>query len=190
MFLEAVILALVIGWLRGGRLKRLLSYDLKGLNWILLALSVRYLIQFLSWRMDFFLVYGGIIQIAAYIILFWGLWQSLEFLEIKMVGLGSLANFVVIATNGGKMPVSSSAVASVGVPLTETGTHALLEEGTRFFWLADIIPLPPPYLFPMVISIGDILIVLGVMLLIQNAMLRDTRPAGLQNDTANWLRRV
>lgn len=170
-------------------MKRLLNFNLKGLNWILLALVMRYLVQFMSWKMDFFLVYGGIIQIAAYFILFWGLWQSLELLEIKIVGLGSLANFLVIAANGGKMPVSPSAVDSLGLTLTETGTHVLMGEGTRLFWLADIIPLPPPYPFPMVISVGDILIVLGVMLLIQNAMLRDTRPAGLKNDTANWLRR-
>lgn len=155
-----------------------------------MALMLRYLVQFLSWRLDFFLLYGGIIQIAAYIILFLGLWQSLEFPEIKMVGLGSLANFLVIAANGGKMPVSSRAVDAVGLSFTETGTHALMEEGTRLFWLADIIPLPPPYPFPMVISIGDILIILGVMLLIQGAMLRDTRPVGLKNDTANWLRRI
>ncbi len=180
----------MIGWFRGGRLKRLLSYNLEGLNWILLAFTIRYLVQFLSWKVDFFLLYGGVIQITAYIILFWGLWQSLEFPEIKMVGLGSLANFIVIAANGGKMPVSPRALDAVGLSLTETGTHVLMEEGTRLFWLADIIPLPPPYPFPMVISIGDILITVGVMLLIQNAMLRDTRPACLKNDTANWLRRI
>lgn len=180
----------MIGWFRGGRLKRLLNFDLKGLNLILLALVMRYLINFLSWKMDFFLVFSGIIQVIAYGILFWGLWQTLELLEIKIVGLGSLANFLVIAANGGKMPVSPSAVASIGLNLTETGLHILMSEGTRLFWLADIIPLPPPYPFPTVISVGDILIAAGVMLLIQNAMLRDNRPIHLEHDTINWLRRI
>ncbi|UNC90770.1 DUF5317 domain-containing protein [Candidatus Contubernalis alkaliaceticus] len=174
MILEGVILALVMGWLRGGRLKNLLNLNLKGLNLVILAMAMRYATIFLSRSIDFFFINGGIIQIAAYGVLFLGIWQSWQYIEFKAIGVGSFANFLAIAANGGKMPVSSSALNSAGLTLTETGTHILMNEGTKFAWLSDVIPLPPPYPLTMVISLGDIVILLGVMLLVQNAMQEDS----------------
>ncbi|MDO9573765.1 MAG: DUF5317 domain-containing protein [Candidatus Contubernalis sp.] len=170
MMLEGVILALLLGWFRGGKLRNLLSLNPKGLNLILMAMVMRYAAILLSRSMDFFFFYGPSVQVVAYGVLFLGIWQSWEYIEFKIIGLGSFANFLAIAANGGKMPVSSSALTSAGLTLTETGTHILMNEGTKFAWLSDVIPLPHPYPFTMVISLGDLVILLGVMLLIHNAM--------------------
>jgi len=50
------------------------------------------------------------------------------------------------------------------------GTHMLLTAETKLWFLADIIPLPVPFL-ARVISIGDILIYVGIFYFIQKKML-------------------
>lgn len=86
------------------------------------------------------------------------------------MGMGTLLNLVPIAFNNGKMPVQLNE--------TLSGTHfdighVLLTEATRFRWLSDIIFIREPYPFPKIISIGDIFIVIGVFLLIQQIMVNE-----------------
>ncbi|MFH1939136.1 MAG: DUF5317 family protein, partial [bacterium] len=47
----------------------------------------------------------------------------------------------------------------------------LITEKTLFRFLADVIPLSPPFPDPSVVSAGDFLMFYGVFSLIQNAML-------------------
>jgi len=51
-------------------------------------------------------------------------------------------------------------------------THALVTEKTLFRFLADVIPLSPPFPDPSIVSAGDFLMFYGVFSLIQNAMLK------------------
>ncbi|RQD74830.1 MAG: hypothetical protein D5R97_07160 [Candidatus Syntrophonatronum acetioxidans] len=171
MLIEGVMLAAIIGWLRGGRLENILEVNLKGVSLIFFALFIRFFTAGMSKSIDFFMVYGGALQVLAYLLLFWAFWQNRDRREIWLVGAGSFFNFLVIAANGGKMPVCPQAVSQVGLSLTETGTHVLLNEATRLKILADIIALPPPYPLPMVISGGDVILVLGVILFVQRGML-------------------
>lgn len=86
-----------------------------------------------------------------------------------VMALGVLLNLVVTAANGGRMPVSPEALRRAGLEeyltILDAGTygkHALGAAGSRFWFLADVIPLRPPY-YPIrrVISAGDIVITLG-----------------------------
>jgi len=52
-------------------------------------------------------------------------------------------------------------------------THALVTEKTLFRFLADVIPLSPPFPDPSVVSAGDFLMFYGVFSLIQNAMVKE-----------------
>ena len=49
-------------------------------------------------------------------------------------------------------------------------THVLIDKSTKLSILSDIIPIPKPYLFPKIISLGDILIAIGLFVLIQTYM--------------------
>jgi len=51
-------------------------------------------------------------------------------------------------------------------------THTLITEKTLFKFLADVIPLSPPFPDPSVVSVGDFLMFYGVFSLIQNAMVK------------------
>lgn len=75
-------------------------------------------------------------------------------------------NFMVLFRNAWKMPVLSEAI-----HLTSTVLHTPIVQGTKLSVLGKIIVFADPYPLVKVISMGDLLIGLGVILLIQEVML-------------------
>ncbi|NLN07802.1 MAG: DUF5317 domain-containing protein [Firmicutes bacterium] len=174
MILSGVVLAVLIGWLRGGKIARLADLKLRGLIWVAAAALVRLGLDLLS-RHGYSLPW---LMIVAYCLVFYVLFLNIRLPGIKLFTAGTLLNFLVIAANGGTMPVSATAIKEAGLSSTPAGTHILLSETARLPFLADIIPLRPPYFpFPQVISVGDILLVCGIFLFIQYKMLREEEPA-------------
>lgn len=92
---------------------------------------------------------------------------------MKLLFFGTLLNFIAIVSNDFKMPVLVSEVlsnADAKKLYLQTGQdliHSLLTEDTNFKLLCDIITLPTPYPFPKTISIGDVLLLLGVFVVWQ-----------------------
>lgn len=62
--------------------------------------------------------------------------------------------------------------------------HSLVTEDTRFVFLADIITLPRPYPLARIISLGDIILMIGVFLFFQEAMV-DKKP---ELSNISWLK--
>mgnify|MGYP002403974986 FL=1 len=98
----------------------------------------------------------------------------------RLVLLGTTLNFMPIALNKGKMPVSIDALKFSSLyselKLLKEGrilTHVLENEATKMGILGDIIPIPKPYPLPKIISIGDIFIALGLFVVIQKYMQKD-----------------
>lgn len=91
---------------------------------------------------------------------------------IPLVAAGLSLNAGVMLLNRG-MPVSPDAIESLGGTVTTPagGRHHLLTEATHLPWLADVIPLPGP--IPSVISVGDILLLLGIIPLVHALMTPD-----------------
>lgn len=91
-----------------------------------------------------------------------------------LIMVGVMANFAVIAANGG-MPVSADALrdSGQGVVLTELrgsapDTHHLVTEGDSLTFLGDVIGVPPP--IARAISIGDIIVCVGLIWFIASSM--------------------
>jgi MFS family permease len=99
-----------------------------------------------------------------------------------MVGFGVLANTLVIAANGGRMPVSLHAWRATGAAaslITATGSSAnnvLAGPATHLGWLGDVFPLPQAVPFSTAISIGDILMLLGMVAFVYRSC--SPHPAG------------
>jgi predicted MFS family arabinose efflux permease len=113
-------------------------------------------------------------------------------LELLLLGLGFLANAVVIALNDGRMPISLEAWAATGRPahlLTATGTsnnNVLATPHTHLAWLGDVFALPRAVPLANTLSVGDLLIVAGGFLLLLSAGKRARRtPARLIRPMAN-----
>lgn len=183
MLAESVILSIFVGIFKGKKFKSLENIQINKFWLILLSFLIEFICGFLI-KNDIrpFSQFIGenyfFIHTLVYILLFICFVFNLKSKSLIIVLIGVILNFIVIASNSGFMPVSTDMALSNGFNesiqlLTEgkaTG-HAVLVKGeTRFWFLADIINIPPPYPFPQTISIGDIFISIGIFLFIQLGM--------------------
>lgn len=93
-----------------------------------------------------------------------------------LLGVGFLLNAAVIVANGA-MPVDPDAIRRLGVsePGPITGKHELLTAQTRLPWLADRIPVP---WLRMVLSVGDLVLGAGVLVLADGMLRRGSQRDG------------
>jgi hypothetical protein len=160
--------AVLVALVRGGKPARLASLELRGFSLVLLTVVLRLLAD---WLATYRLPAAVWLQPAAYLALGWFFVLNLKSAGFPLIGLGSALNLLVMVFNGGSMPVSPDALAAIGAGTVPQGTHALLTEGTRLAFLADVIPVPWHFPGPVVVSAGDLLITLGIFLFIQRQML-------------------
>jgi len=95
---------------------------------------------------------------------------------------GIAFNLLAIAANGGYMPVSPAALARIGensIPHPQIGSvvqgskDVVLPSQQALFWiLGDVLVVPPPFPWPTAMSMGDVLVAVGVFAFI----LGTTRP--------------
>ena len=180
LYLYIIIISIIIGLLRNGKLSSLSQISLKKIELIVLACLIQAGLIFLgSKKVKIVLDYSSYMIIFSYIVLLLAVWHNKELKGMNFIALGIIFNFVVIIANGGHMPVLLSSLYKAGLDdfalVLKEGTyvtHTLITEKTLFRFLADVIPWPPPLPDPSVISAGDFLLFYGVFSLIQNAMLK------------------
>jgi hypothetical protein len=179
-YVYIIIISIIIGLLRNGKLGSLSQISLKKTELIVLACLIQGGIIFLGSRnIKFVLDHSSYMIIFSYIVLLLAVWYNKNLKGINFVSLGIIFNFIVIVANGGHMPVLLSSLYKAGLNdfalVLKEGTyvtHTLITEKTLFRFLADVIPLSPPFPDPSVVSVGDFLMFYGVFSLIQNAMLK------------------
>lgn len=173
--LSAVIIGLAIGFVVGGRPKNLGNLSLRWNVLIFLALAIQ-LVMFTGLTVAPMIVTAG--YIASWLLALVWLGRNLSVAGIPVVLLGGVSNVLAIASNGGRMPVEASLLArthgSAYVAALAAGhvtsNSILATPQTNLRWLTDIILIPPPWPLPTVLSVGDVLIALGVVWLIAAAM--------------------
>lgn len=168
--LLVLVVAILVSYLRGGRLSRIPDTPLHW-SWLLFAglflqLGVDLAVS-REWLVDaatatWLLLLFSQVLVLAWVVRNWALPGML------LVGIGLLLNAVVMAANGA-MPVSLEAIRAVGVedPVIPLGKHTVLDESTRLPWLADIWALAP---LRSVISIGDVVLAAGLLPLLHHLM--------------------
>jgi Family of unknown function (DUF5317) len=89
-----------------------------------------------------------------------------------VVGVGAMSNLAAIVANGGYMPADPGAMASLGMaePTTYSNSSVVADPALRP--LTDIFAMPAWVPFSNVFSIGDVIIVIGVVIVIVAAMRR------------------
>lgn len=179
LFLATIGLAIVLGYALGGRLRRIEKLRLR-LWWLAVA---GFAIQFIPLPEGDagrdLLVRTAVLAIS-YTLLLTFAFANVRLPGMILVVVGLAANFLVIAINGG-MPVSEGALRGSDQPeliglLRESGSdkHHLLTEDDRLTFLADVIGIPSPV--AQAVSIGDVFVYVGLVLLIVAAM-RESVPA-------------
>ncbi|HHX23555.1 MAG: DUF5317 domain-containing protein [Tepidanaerobacteraceae bacterium] len=179
MLVDFLVISFIVGLLRGGNIKQLTEAPFKHIELIFLSFIVRYLPLILPGSLiDYAIRYNWLVVTLSYAILLYFLISNLHIKAVSMVAIGVFLNLLVIIVNGGKMPVSLWAVEVTNLEdlrelLYDPNYlyHTVLDSSTKFKFLADIIPIPPPYPKPRVFSIGDFLMGTGLFLVIQKYML-------------------
>jgi len=175
LVLGTLLVAVAVGGLSGGRLVRLAEVRIR---WVPLAVAGLAL-QVVPW---FARPWPLLLLVASFVLL---IAFALENVRVGIAGfrlvlLGVILNFLVIAANGG-MPVSRSALASSGQldtlrALADDGgaKHHLATEGDVLVALGDVVPVPPIH---NVVSVGDVLTYAGAAWVVIAGMHRDRRRA-------------
>ncbi|MEX0631055.1 MAG: MFS transporter [Chloroflexota bacterium] len=183
MLLSSILLGLVIGALAGGQLPRLADLRLRWV-WLLgAALAVRLLSGLLvttdmgaevagAWGLP--LTYG--------LIVVW-LYRNWSVPGLQVAAIGVSLNILAVLLNAGKMPVWEGALLASGLTLADLvgdPFHVVLGgamTAAQFIaaggMFGDVVPIPIPILRD-VVSVGDVLLWVGIVWAIVAAM---TRPA-------------
>lgn len=189
MLVEAIFLAILVGLIRGGKVKNLDLIPLKYLYVFAIAVCIYAFTEFTgarSGRADMVHV-ARLANLVQYVVLLVAIGLNLRSIpEMWIVAAGTLCNFLAVATNGGVMPISPIAASAAGIPeilavakVRHMVRHVSMSPLSHFKPLSDIIPIGPfPFLphgvalaFEKVASVGDIIVALAVFILIHRYMM-------------------
>lgn len=161
-----LVVALAAALLQGGSLQQLASTQFR-YPWLVVAgLVVQVGAQLATPRLAegvaLWLLLAGTSAVGIFLLM------NLRHGGLALAGVGLLLNAAVIAANGA-MPVSKEAAAVAGVPISreEAGIrHEVLDAESRLPFLSDAIPVAQ---MNTVLSLGDVLLVLGLALFVYRA---------------------
>lgn len=184
MFLSAILLALLVGALAGGGLPRLAELRLRWFPLLGIALALRLGAQVLRQTDVGPDLPLGLAYIVAYLLIFAWLWGNWRVPGLQIAAVGIASNALAVLMNGGQMPVWSGAFEAAGFRpdviandpfhyLLVTDTVAQFVGGGGLF--GDVIPIPLPIIRD-VVSVGDLLLAMGIFLAIVFSMVRPDAP--------------
>jgi hypothetical protein len=171
LFFESMVLGVLLGWIRGGRVKHLLSKAPEYGSLVILALFLQFALNFDASRWGLLTVGLFYIHLWSYILLFAFFALNHKLPGMLVVFLGVFLNFLVIAVNKGSMPVLAEGLRPDLLAKLLEGRdllHSPVVPATRLVFLADIIPVPGGGK----ISIGDIYMNIGMFHYLQQSMQR------------------
>ena len=184
MFLSVVVLALLTGALAGGGLPRLADLKLRSI-WILgVALASRFAAGLLRQGDIGVEVPLGVFFIAGYVLTFGWLWLNWKVPGLQVAAIGIGLNTLAVLLNGGQMPIWSAAFDAAGftpAALANDPFHFLLRADSAAAFVTqggifgDVVPLPIPVIRD-VVSIGDVLLAVGIFWAIVYSMTRPGAP--------------
>ncbi|MDF2520409.1 MAG: hypothetical protein K0R84_1037 [Clostridia bacterium] len=180
MIIESIIISLIVGKLRKGKVSNLKEAEIHKWYLLVAAFLVESTAVFMTARgFGFFRDNILYIHLTSYILLFIGMYFNIDRFSFKLIMIGTILNFIVIMLNGGQMPVSQEALLRAGLiedlnnmQNSQVATHALATKDTILTFLSDVLYLPKSYPRPKVFSIGDILMYAGVFAYLQEVMVK------------------
>lgn len=178
MYVEAVILGIIIGFVRNGRLSNFFEAQFKGWTLSFLALLLflmPYLLKVLDVSYDKLQIFPYFAMVIIALIALFNFQKT----GMKILLVGLLLNLVVMGLSDYKMPVDATAMEALGfdsfvesMDQGEVVNYVRLEETNAIGGLlGKVIPLPKAYPFAKVLSFGDIIVSVGIAFILQYEML-------------------
>jgi hypothetical protein len=171
VLLTALVVGVGAGCLAGGRLRNLERLDLSW-PWIVIAALGLQLVAFSPAGAALGPAAMVTLHFASYALLAWFVALNRRHVGVLVAGLGLALNLAVIAANGGYMPASKGALQLAGVAYAGTvhNNSAVIAAGTHLRLLGDIFAVPAWIPAANVFSLGDLLVVAGVVIVLVAAM--------------------
>jgi hypothetical protein len=168
MILVALALVCVVSVpLTGGRLARLVDLPLRW-GWAALgALALQLVITTLAPTGS-----GGLhklVHLASYLLAAACIFANRRITGLPILALGAALNFAAITANGGVMPASARAMRLAGLPAADHFANSAPLARPHLLALGDVLPVPGPWPLGNVMSIGDLLITTGLLIVLHHA---------------------
>ncbi|MDD4903613.1 MAG: DUF5317 domain-containing protein [Candidatus Bipolaricaulis sp.] len=178
IFLYALGVGILLGYVAHGRLRQLTSLSFRVLWLIPLALVIQLLIFPLFSERPLIAFATPVLHVVSYAILFLWLLLNRSIRPVWMIGIGALLNAGVVLANGGYMPSSATALGQAGLGSTAAtllvdgtyGNVVLMGTDSRLNALGDWLFLPSWIPGATAFSIGDLLIMVGLAWLVVKGM--------------------
>jgi len=184
IFLYAIAVGVLLGYALGGRLSRLLALKLRALWLVVGALLIQVLI-FPFFTDTPVIPYGtAALHGASYGLVALWLVLNLRIRPLWALGGGAVLNLLTVLVNGGAMPASPRAlelsglsdIAAILAHGEPYGNLVGMSASTRLNFLGDWIPLPSWLPFARPMSVGDVVILVGLAwLLVSGMRARDSK---------------
>ena len=173
LFVSVIALAVVLGYVFGGRLSRLERLPLRWWGLAIAGLGLQFLPLPEGGTGNDLLVRTGVLALSYTFLLAFAI-ANVRLPGMPLIMLGLACNGLVIVANGG-MPVSREALDDSGQSsvirlIVDEGAdkHHLMSDGDVLTFLADVIPVPGP--IHQVMSVGDAFVYVGLIWLTIAAM--------------------
>jgi hypothetical protein len=165
LFLVLLLLCAATVPLAGGRLAALADLRFRGVGLLAGALAVQVLILAVLDDADPMLL--GAVYIGTFLVAGGFILANRRVSGVPLIGLGGGLNATAIIANGGVMPARAGALEAAGRPVAEESfrNSAALAD-PHLPWLGDTFAIPSGVPLANVFSVGDIVLVLGVLVLL------------------------
>jgi|LGOV01.1.fsa_nt_gb energy-coupling factor transporter transmembrane protein EcfT len=165
MFIEAMILGLVISFLRGGRMDNIEYLNIKGWYLIIIGVVLQLVSVFLTkYSFATYIQLIGIIFVLIVVVL------NIKLRGFWLMLFGGMLNFLAVILNGYKMPVNPIIIENNKLSSFmdmiidgEIINYISTSVGGWSAMLGKIMMTPQWYPFPKMLSIGDIVISIGII---------------------------
>lgn len=183
ILLLGALAGLLVGLLRGGRVRGLAFLPMRGRAVVLVAFLMQLpLLYFPAEKGSAHLNLERCLLLLSYLLILGIVWKNRRVPGFGVIGLGILLNLTVMMANGGFMPIQPGVLRNFGhehmATKMESGYRVLhskdvllTREETHLWILSDVFAFDPPILSPTAFSPGDVLITGGAFLFIQSTML-------------------
>jgi len=176
LFLEGILIGILIGFIRRGSLKNIGNIEIKGKGLIIAAFIIQLSFLLLNTGLlDLDFDYYELILTGSYILILISLFLNFNIKFVPIVIIGGILNFLSYILNNWNVGLTEAASKTVFsqemFQLLNNGNITLFKLiPEESFYKGGFIPWNRMLIFPSAVSIGDIIIFVGLILIVQNIM--------------------
>jgi hypothetical protein len=176
----AAVLGLLVAWTLGADLARLADLRIRG-TWLVFVALATQLAVFTPWSPTLPDSVAVGLHLASYALLLVFLVLNVRLPGLPIAAAGFACNLLVIAANGGRMPVDADDWSQTAGAVDNN--VVLADSHTNLAWLGDTIPIPA-HPIANTLSIGDLILLAGIAIFIHGTCLRRRIDPAEQSVTA------